>query len=122
VTRDGSAYVRYLLDWCEASETRRALLSMSIGDWSEEASVADRSIVAVEMGAEGWRLTDAAERDDLEGWGPFVADADVRARGAVDQVRELARLVMSEDPTAASVNRWTVGDVDSALPQSSNSA
>lgn len=114
--RDGEGYARYLLDWCENSARRRALLTMSIGDWSEAGEPARRTSVAVEMGREGWRLTDAPEREDLEGWGEFAPDAEVRRRDAVDQVRAMARLIMFEDPAAAEVNAWTIEERESALP------
>ena len=120
--RDGQGYARYLLDWCENAEERRAVLTMSIGDWSEGGESGQRTTVALEMGPEGWRLIDAPERGGLEGWGEFAPDAEVRKREAVDQVRSMARLVMFEDPAAAEVNAWTVGERESALPQDSNSA
>lgn len=123
VLRDDEGYARYFLDWCENAEVRRALLTISIGDWSEEGEPSRRTTVGVEMEPEGWRLTDAPERDDLEGWGEFAGDAEVRRRDAVGQVRSLARLVMAEDSAAAEVNSWTIGERDTALPdQSSKSA
>ena len=114
--RDGQGYARYLLDWCENAEERRAVLTMSIGDWSDGGEPGQRTTVAVEMGPEGWRLIDAPEREGLEGWGEFAPDAEVRSRDAVDQVRSMARLVMFEDPAAVAVNEWTVGERKSATP------
>jgi hypothetical protein len=114
--RDGEPYGLYLLDWCEQAAERRAVLTVSIGDWSSAGSPDARAAFALEMGAEGWRMIDEPERTGLADWGPFLPDAEVRKRGAVDQVRALARLVMFEDPTAVAVNEWTVGDRDSAIP------
>ena len=116
LSRDGEPYGVYLLDWCERSEDRRAVLTVSIGDWSAGGSPDARAAFAVEMGAEGWRMIDAPERTDLDDWGPFLPDAEVRKRDAVDQVRALARLVMADDPTGAAVNEWTVGERDTAIP------
>ena len=68
------------------------------------------------MGNEGWRMIDEPERSDLDGWGAFLPDAEVRKREAVDQVRAIARLVISDDPAAVAVNEWTVGERESAIP------
>ena len=61
-------------------------------------------------------MIDEPEREGLADWGPFLPDAEVRRRDAVDQVRALARLVMADDPTGAAVNEWTVGERESAIP------
>ena len=71
---------------------------------------------AVEMGEEGWRMIDEPERTDIEDWGPFLPDAEVRKRDAVEQVKALSRLVMADDPAAVAVNEWTVGERQSAIP------
>jgi hypothetical protein len=122
LSRDGEPYAVYLLDWCEQAEERRAVLSASVGDWSQEGSPSARAAFGVEMGPEGWRILDAPERDDLGDWGPFLPDAEVRKREAVDQVRAIARLVMFEDPAAAAVNEWTVGERETALPAAPGTA
>jgi hypothetical protein len=89
---------------------------MSVGEWSPAGGPDDRVTVGVEMEAEGWRIVDEPDREDLDDWGSFLPDAEVRKRDAVDQVRSLARLVMFEDPAAVAVNEWTVGERDSAIP------
>ena len=114
--RDGEPYGVYLLDWCEQSDERRAVLTASVGDWSQAGSADSRTAFAVEMGADGWRMIDAPERENLSDWGVFLPDAEVRKRNAVDQVRAIARLVMADDPTAAAVNEWTAGERVSAIP------
>jgi hypothetical protein len=109
VDRDGEPYARYLLDWCESEPERRVVATLSVGDWSESGAPTDRSCVAIDMRVEGWRLLDEPHRADLEHFGPFVPDAEVRRRDAVDQVRSIARLVIAADPDAARANAWVAG-------------
>jgi hypothetical protein len=114
VDRDGDLYARYLLDWCESAPERRVVATLSVGDWSESATPADRSCVAIDMRLEGWRLLDEPHRPEMKDLGPFVPDAEVRRRGAVEQVRSIARIVLAEDSDAARANSWLLGERNSA--------
>jgi hypothetical protein len=109
VDRDGDPYARYLLDGCESEPERRVVATLSVGDWSQSGTPADRSCVAIDMRGEGWRLLDEPHRTDLGEFGPFVPDAEVRRREAVEQVRSIARLVIAGDPEAAKADAWVAG-------------
>jgi hypothetical protein len=115
VSRDGEPYARYFLDWCEREPERRLLATLSVGDWSDEGDPSRRSCVVIDMREEGWRLLDAPHREDAEVLGAFVPDAEVRRRGAVEQVRSIARIVIARDPGAAKANAWVIGERESAL-------
>ena len=61
VTEDGNAYAIYYIRYSMAHPERPALATVSIGEWSEDASPNQRNAFALELRTNGVRVMDSKE-------------------------------------------------------------
>lgn len=108
----------YFLDWTEGHPDRRAFLSVSLGEWGEEASGQDRSLLGLEVqrddhGQVGFRLAENPLRQS-DFLGEFMPREQILAIGGLAHFWHITDHIAVDDPHAAAVMDWIRGDRETA--------
>jgi hypothetical protein len=119
IYQDGEPRGVYILDGTEGHTERSAGLTISLGDWSDDAIPHSRSVMAVEIrrndeGEVGFRLSDHTQQES-ESFGRFVTRDEALAAGGLDGFWRITDHIAVDDPRAAAVLAWVGGERDGAL-------
>ena len=100
----------YFAGWTEGHEERSVLMRVSIGDWSEGTSGADRRSFALDLrapeGEMGMMVTEHDFKDEPESLGRAVPREEALASDEMEDVWHVADHVVIEDPRVAEAMEW----------------